>query len=158
MFCDFCSAQDESRGRRVQGTFHEKRLSAKGIPQGHFAQCNLADIFSSLESLFVQDPTRWNYLIGDLAAKDMAATQNYEEMKQYLDVTNFADYIIASFYVGETDWPGNNWYVIMRGGADPLPAQFQAWDGEWSLDRQQVNVHLWSMRGFAAPGILILSC
>jgi hypothetical protein len=86
------------------------------------------------------DSTRWNYLTGALANKDMSSSQNYNEMKEYLDVQSFVDYLLAAFYVGLTDWPHNNWYVVLRNDFSPLgptPAQFQAWDGEWSLDRRQ---------------------
>lgn len=54
------------------------------------------------------DSTRWDYLKGDLAEKNMANAKNYEEMKQYLDVQSFADYLLTSFYIGLTDWPKNN--------------------------------------------------
>jgi hypothetical protein len=87
-----------------------------------------------------KDPTRWNYLTGTLASKDMSVAANYEEMKRYLDVQHFADYLIVSFWVGLTDWPSNNWYVVLRndGAAEgPAPAKFMAWDGEWSLDRRR---------------------
>ena len=54
------------------------------------------------------DPTRWNYLKGALADKNMAISANYAEMQQYLDVRSFADYLLAAFYIGLTDWPANN--------------------------------------------------
>jgi hypothetical protein len=52
--------------------------------------------------------TRWDYLVGPLASKPMSNAQNYQEMQQYLDVQSFADYMLAAFYVGLTDWPANN--------------------------------------------------
>ena len=54
------------------------------------------------------DPTRWNYLTGELADKDMTISANYAEMQQYLDVRSFADYLLATFFIGLTDWPDNN--------------------------------------------------
>jgi hypothetical protein len=86
------------------------------------------------------DSSRWDYLTGQLANKSMANEENYREMQEYLDVTSFVDYLLTSFYVGLTDWPSNNWYVILRNKISPLgptPAQFQAWDGEWALDRRK---------------------
>jgi hypothetical protein len=83
---------------------------------------------------------RWDYLKGTLASKDMSIPVNYEEMKQYLDVEHFADYILVAFWAGLTDWPSNNWYVVLRdeGGPEgPAPAKFMAWDGEWILDRRK---------------------
>ena len=85
------------------------------------------------------DSTRWDYLTGALTDKDMSVPANYAEMQQYLDVQNFADYVLLSFWMGMTDWPTNNWYVANRNASSPLgatPTQFFAWDGEWSLDRK----------------------
>ena len=54
------------------------------------------------------DSSRWDYLTGQLANKDMADSQAYLEMQEYLDVQSFADYILAGTYIGLTDWPQNN--------------------------------------------------
>lgn len=54
------------------------------------------------------DSTRWDYLTGPLASKDMSNPANYQEMQEYLDVKSFCDYLLVSFYVGQTDWPNNN--------------------------------------------------
>jgi len=67
----------------------------------------------------------------------MSNANNYAEMKQYLNVERFADYLILAFWIGIADWPENNWYVINRNDSSPkgpTPCEFQAWDGEWSLD------------------------
>ena len=53
------------------------------------------------------DPTRWNYLIGPLIAKDMTVSANYNELKQHLDVGEYADYLKhpwpADFH-GDVEW------------------------------------------------------
>jgi hypothetical protein len=54
------------------------------------------------------DRSRWDYLIGPLSSKPMSDALNYQEMQQYLNVTSYADYILAGFYVGLSDWPSNN--------------------------------------------------
>ena len=58
------------------------------------------------------DPTRWNYLKGALSDKNMANTANYAEMQQYLDGQSCADYLLAAFYSGLTDWPDNNCEIL----------------------------------------------
>jgi hypothetical protein len=80
------------------------------------------------------DATRWNYLTTTLLAKDLTVPANYTEMKSYLDVNYFSDYLILAFYTGWNDWPHNNWWVDIRNDV-PLPARYYAWDGEWSWDR-----------------------
>ncbi len=86
------------------------------------------------------DSTRWDYLTGALKNKDMSVPANYAEMQTYLDVERFADYVLLNFWLGTTDWPQNNWYVANRNASSPqgtTPAEFFAWDGEWSLDRKR---------------------
>ena len=81
------------------------------------------------------DPTRWNYLRQTLVNRDMAMEENYEELKQYLDVESFIDYLTISWWTAASDWPQNNWYGGNRNGSEfigPTPFQFFAWDGEWS--------------------------
>ncbi len=81
------------------------------------------------------DATRYNYLIGNLIDKDMTAAVNYNELKQYLDVSAFSDYMIISWIQGMGDWPNNNYY----GGNRNSPVQpflYFAWDGEWSWSNQ----------------------
>lgn len=84
------------------------------------------------------DATRWNYLVGPLIAKDMTVGANYDELRGYLDVNEYSDYLILSWYMAMTDWPGNNWFVANRNDTDPLgvtPTRYFTWDGEWSWDR-----------------------
>jgi hypothetical protein len=89
------------------------------------------------------DATRWNYLINTLIAKDMTMSANYDELRTYLDVSEYSDYLILNWYAAVTDWPGNNWFVGNRNLPDPLGVtlfKYFAWDGEWSWDRKQPNV------------------
>ena len=74
--------------------------------------------------------TRWDYLIGSLAAKDMSQATNYAELREYLAVEPFIDYLLGSWYIGLGDWPNNNWWAASR-NTPPGPAYFFAWDGEW---------------------------
>lgn len=79
------------------------------------------------------DPSRYNYLIGELINKDLSNDSNYEELQQYLDVPQFADYLIVSWMTGVQDWPSNNWW----GGNSNNPSgnfKYFGWDNEWSWD------------------------
>ncbi len=78
---------------------------------------------------------RYNYLKGELKNKNMANPANYEEMKEYLDIDNFIDYLLVHWYSNTSDWPSNNWYGANRNASaesPTLPMKFFAWDGEWS--------------------------
>ena len=80
------------------------------------------------------DATRWNTLKGTLKDKDMSVAANYAEMQQYLDVEQFADYILLNLYAGTDDWPTNNWYGGYYtgdvSGGEPGPMRFFVWDAE----------------------------
>jgi hypothetical protein len=86
------------------------------------------------------DGTRFNHVVSDLMNRDLSITANYTEMKDYLDVNAFADYMMLNWWFGKTDWPNNNWYVSNRNPVAPdtaTGARYWAWDGEWALDRKQ---------------------
>jgi hypothetical protein len=62
--------------------------------------------------------------------------------EDYLDVENYIDYLLVSFYSGNDDWPGNNWYAARRRGAESEGFQFFAWDSEIAMnlsDRTHLN-------------------
>ncbi|MCA9263336.1 MAG: lamin tail domain-containing protein [Planctomycetales bacterium] len=73
--------------------------------------------------------TAWQRLQGnDPNGNDDPAQQ------KYLDVENYIDYLMLSFYTGNDDWPTNNWYAARRRGADSEGYQFFAWDSEIAMD------------------------
>lgn len=79
------------------------------------------------------DPTRFNYLTNTLIKKDMSNSANYAQLKKYLDVEKFCDYLIVTWMTGMSDWPNNNFH----GGNRNVPAQpfmYFAWDNEYSWD------------------------
>ena len=82
------------------------------------------------------DPSRWNYLITTLVNKDLSTSSNYEELKTYVDLSHFIDYLIATWMSGMVDWPGNNYYGSNRYLPEAEPMFFWAWDGEQSWDNE----------------------
>ena len=82
-------------------------------PDNHFAEEYLEGneddwFFTNHGRAGSADASRWNYLVEQLVNRDMADRLAYLEMQEYLDVQSFADYILASTYIGLTDWPDNN--------------------------------------------------
>jgi hypothetical protein len=89
-----------------------------------------ADWFSVNEDgVFHGDPARWNYLRQELKNKDMAVASNYRELQDYLNVTQFADYLILCWYMHNQDWPDYNWFAGHRVNP-PQPMMFFVWDSE----------------------------
>jgi hypothetical protein len=53
--------------------------------------------------------------------------------EDYLDVTNYIDYMILNHYGGNDDWPQRNWFSSRRRGIESEGFRFFAWDSEISL-------------------------
>src|SRR5208282_6079471 len=56
-------------------------------------------------------------------------TTDYTDL---LDPTNYSDYMLMNFYIGNTDWPIHNFYAAIN-TADPTGFKFFSWDAEISL-------------------------
>ncbi|MFI5381383.1 MAG: lamin tail domain-containing protein, partial [Tepidisphaerales bacterium] len=61
-----------------------------------------------------------------------------------LDVGNYIDYMLMEFYIGNTDWPGHNYYMGRLDTATSTGFKCFPWDSEMSVDggwtRGNVNV------------------
>ncbi|MBN1671540.1 MAG: fibronectin type III domain-containing protein [Kiritimatiellae bacterium] len=85
--------------------------------------------------------SRWNYFLSTLSARtDLDNAARYDEMRRYLDVSSFCDYVILCWYTGVGDWQEistwseggfNNLYWINRNNA-AAPGMYMAWDAESS--------------------------
>jgi hypothetical protein len=79
--------------------------------------------------------TGGNLVDGDLAAwsalnRALAPSRfDYEAIKEIVDIENFIDYLIVNQYVGNWDWPHNNWYAS-RHRVEGGKWQFHSWDAE----------------------------
>src|ERR1041385_331808 len=56
----------------------------------------------------------------------------YTNLSQFLDIPNFADYMLMNFYSANTDWPGHNWNAARRRVPDAGFHLF-SWDAEWTF-------------------------
>lgn len=59
---------------------------------------------------------------------NLAAPEEYAQIKEYLDIPQFIDYVILNFYSGNTDWAHNNWYAGARNPEGQV--NYFVWDGE----------------------------
>ncbi len=60
----------------------------------------------------------------------------------YMDVVNFADYMITNLYVGNTDWPHKNFWMGRDQSELSTGFKFYMWDSEWSLGlRSDLNTN-----------------
>ncbi|MBN1674457.1 MAG: fibronectin type III domain-containing protein, partial [Kiritimatiellae bacterium] len=95
---------------------------------------------------------QWNYLHDTLVPKDLAQAANYNTVKQYLDVTNFADYLLVNWYAGVGDWPGWN-YGAGNCNSPVGPIRYMSWDAEscWFNQPTRCNGGAWVHPGFYDP-------
>lgn len=77
------------------------------------------------------DPVRWNTLTGDIMRRDLSNPSDYALIREYIDVAQFADYVMLTWFTRMTDWPRNNWWAAVR-NVPPGKTQFFGWDNEWS--------------------------
>ena len=87
----------------------------------------------------------WSRLFS-LLALDMSNNANYQRLlgnnpdgtrnpayENLLNVSSLADYMILNFYIGNSDWPGRNWWAGRnRNNGDGF--HFFPWDSETALD------------------------
>ncbi len=73
----------------------------------------------------------WNQMIS-IARAGLADDARYQEIQQYLDVDDLIDYMVINFYVGNDDWPHQNWYATRRRVAG-AGYRFHSWDAEHVL-------------------------
>jgi hypothetical protein len=70
--------------------------------------------------------------------------QIYSTVKSSLDTTQFSDYMILNWYVGNKDWPYNNWVAAVRNPDGRL--QFFVWDAE-SIFKRGAEIRLQGLHG-----------
>ncbi len=92
---------------------------------------------------------RFATLVNTLIHRDQSILSNYNELKEYLDVEQFIDYVLLYFYAGAGDWQDenpdgtggyeNNFYHGNRNNP-PGPTQYFVWDFESSwFDSQDMQ-------------------
>lgn len=67
----------------------------------------------------------------DYAYKDLTDDKNFEELSELIDIDNFLTYYALNSYIGNGDWPNNN-YKVFRYQSGSVPMSDQApYDGKW---------------------------
>jgi hypothetical protein len=75
-------------------------------------------------------PAYWNTLL----STDVSTVAGYEQSLNYIDIENFADYMLLHFYADCEDWPHHNGIVANNTVSGDGKMRFFAWDQEISLD------------------------
>ena len=80
---------------------------------------------------------RWSQMVS--AANGATTLAGYENLKQFLDVENFADYMLLHFYADSEDWPHHNGYAAVNEVSGDGRYRFWVWDQEIVLDKFSWN-------------------
>ncbi len=100
----------------------------------------------------VRDGNReaWDAMVA-LTNAGLSSLENYEAIREYLDVPHYIDYMIVNMWAGMDDWPHNNWNAIRR--REPGAGwMFFCWDSERSMEglhNNRVNVSADAARFYA---------
>lgn len=81
---------------------------------------------------------RWIQMMG-IANGNIADNSVYNSIKNYLDVDNFADYMLLHFYADSEDWPHHNGYAAANAVSGDGMYRFWCWDQEIALDKYGWN-------------------
>ncbi len=106
-------------------------------PSGPFAASHLGGEREDYDALNSAEPvdgdkSAWNTMIG-IANGGLSSNAAYENIQNYLDVTNLSDYMIVNFYGSNADWPSHNWYAARRRAAG-AQYKFFSWDAERTFE------------------------
>lgn len=83
------------------------------------------------------DNIAWNAMRA-LALGGLSTPAQYAAIREYLDVAQFADYMILNIYGGNLDWPNNNWSATRKREVG-AGYRFFAWDAERTLEDPALN-------------------
>ena len=75
-------------------------------------------------------PSYWNTLLGT----DVSTLTGYQQSLNYIDIENFADYMLLHFYADVDDWPHHNGIVANNTVSGDGKMRFFVWDQAISLD------------------------
>ncbi len=87
------------------------------------------DVINTGGNVVDGDTREWSRLM-----RATSRNVDYEEVKQLVDIEGFIDYMIVNQYIGNWDWPHNNWYASRR-RAEGEKWRFHSWDAEAAFQR-----------------------
>lgn len=87
-----------------------------------------------INSDFSTAPARWSEMMTVLDT-DISSLTTYEAVKPYIDLENYADYMLLHFYADAEDWPHHNGYAAANLNSGDGKFRFFVWDQEIVLDK-----------------------
>ncbi|YCM42362.1 chitobiase/beta-hexosaminidase C-terminal domain-containing protein [Verrucomicrobiaceae bacterium 227] len=75
----------------------------------------------------------------NLTRANMGVQANYVAVEEVLDIENFMAYMIANYYVGNTDWAHQNWYATFGRDRPDGKWFYHSWDPEHCMESTTTN-------------------
>ncbi len=88
---------------------------------------------------FTTGSPRWSQMMDVAASPDITTPAGYEAVKDYVDLENFADYMLLHFYADAEDWPHKNGDAAVNAISGDGKFRFFVWDQEIALDKFSWN-------------------
>lgn len=92
---------------------------------------------------------RWLEMMA-IANGPIETQASYDSIKDYIDLKNYADYMLLHYYSDAEDWPSHNGYAAVNAVSGDGKYRFFVWDQEIALDKFSWNRYS-DARGGAAP-------
>ena len=83
--------------------------------------------------------TAYNAML-NLTRRDMGDQANFDAVEAVLHIDNFIAYMIANYYVGNTDWAHQNWYASYGRDRPDGKWYYHSWDPEHCMESTTQNV------------------
>ena len=104
-----------------------------GDYQGEFEILEGGDAFKDIDSdgknaLIVEE---YQKMYGAYAKLDLTDNQNYQKLCELIDVQNYLEYFAFQIYIGNGDWPHNNYKCYRYYAADKENYREAPFDGRW---------------------------
>ena len=77
--------------------------------------------------------TNYNAMLA-LSRQDMTDQNSYEAVAGVVHIENFIAYMIANYYVGNSDWAQQNWYATYNRVSDDGKWYYHSWDPEHCME------------------------
>jgi hypothetical protein len=84
----------------------------------------------SVNKDFYSPDARWNTIMNT----DVSTTAGYTQALNYIDIENFADYMLLHLYADAEDWPSHNGFAAANAVSGDGKLRFFVWDQEIMLD------------------------
>jgi hypothetical protein len=77
--------------------------------------------------------TNYNAMLA-LSRQNMTEQDNYQAVAGVLHIENFISYMIANYYVGNSDWAHQNWYATYNRVSENGKWYYHSWDPEHCME------------------------